>query len=117
VLVIDDEPAIVRFVRASLSMDGFEVLTASNGPDGIQLARTYKPDVIVLDIFMSPMDGFETLRRIRAFSPVPVVVISATRAAFDRARDCGATDSMPKPFRPEDLTRKIRTALDAQVAA
>jgi DNA-binding response OmpR family regulator len=111
VLVVDDEAAIVRFVRTSLVMAGFDVVTAGGGEEAIALAATASPDIMVLDIYMSPVDGYQVLQHVRGRCAMPVIVCSASKSAYEKAREYGATDFIGKPFRPEDLLEKINALL------
>ncbi len=113
VLVVDDEPSILRFVRISLQLQGFEVSTAGGGEEAVRLVRAFHPDIVVLDILMTPMNGFMVLEEIRKFSSVPVIAFTASRVAADRAYDYGANDVMVKPFKPEELIQKIDALLVA----
>jgi two-component system KDP operon response regulator KdpE len=114
ILVVDDEPRILRFVRLSLHALGFEVLMASTGEEALKLAEAEEPDVMVLDIFMPGMDGLEVLQRRRSFEvlhshrKLPVIVFSARSSVADQAFKLGASDFISKPFLPEELAEKIR---------
>src|SRR5205085_3911842 len=77
ILVVDDEPRLVNFMRMNLELEGCRVLSASNGREALDKAREQMPDVALLDIMMPGMDGFETLRRLRTFSQVPVLILTA----------------------------------------
>lgn len=113
ILVVDDEPPIARLVRAKLKVDGYEVLTASHGQEAISILRTEAPDLIVLDVMMPDMDGFETLRRIREFSTVPVVMLTARGSDMDKLKglQSGADDYITKPFNPDELEARIAAVL------
>ncbi len=118
VLVVDDEPRITRFVRLSLTSQGFEVLVASSGEEGLRLAVAEKPDLMILDIFMPGIDGFGVLQKLRADeehngSHLPVIVFSARASVAEEAMKLGATDFISKPFVPEEMADKIRTAIAA----
>jgi len=113
VLVIDDDRALLRALRVGLAAKGHEVLTAVAGEEGLSLLALRSPDVVVLDLGLPDLDGLEVCRRIRAFSEVPVIVLSAT-ALEDRkvaALDGGANDYVTKPFGMAELEARIRTAL------
>ena len=112
VLVVDDEPRIVRFVRTSLTAFGYEVITASNGEEALQLVSSKKPDIMVLDIVMPGIDGFEVLKRLRTSSDLPVIVFSARSSNLEKARSLGADDFIIKPFLPEEMARRIGAVLD-----
>ncbi|OGO36997.1 MAG: hypothetical protein A2147_00255 [Chloroflexi bacterium RBG_16_57_8] len=115
ILVVDDEPRILRFVRLSLHALGFEVLMASGGEEALKLAEAENPDVMILDVFMPGMDGFEVLQRRRAFEDLkacprmPVIIFSARSSIADQAFKLGANDFISKPFLPEELAEKIRS--------
>ena len=115
ILVIDDEEDILLMIRIALEFDGFTVSTASTGEDGLELARKDPPDVILLDIRLPGIDGWEVLERLRAdkrLSGTPVVMISAhaTPSTPKRALGLGATAYLTKPFRPDELREAVSTA-------
>jgi DNA-binding response OmpR family regulator len=105
ILVVDDEERIVNFLRSKLKASGFEVLTASNGREGLEQAQVQEPDLIVLDLIMPGMDGLEMLKELRSYSAVPVVILTAKDADTDRIKglQLGADDYLPKPFNPDEL--------------
>lgn len=109
VLVVDDEERIVNFLRAKLKASGYDVLTASNGVEGIEQVEGQEPDLVVLDLLMPRMDGFETLKQLRSFSSVPVIILSAKGADADKIKGLGlgADDYLPKPFNPDELVARI----------
>lgn len=116
VLVIDDEEDILLMIRIALEFDGHEVTTATTGEAGLELARRDAPDVILLDIRLPGIDGWEVLDRVRAdprIGRIPIVMISAhaTPSTPRRALGQGATAYLTKPFRPEDLRKAISEAL------
>jgi two-component system KDP operon response regulator KdpE len=113
ILVVDDEPAIVRLVRAKLQADGFAVLTASRGEEALERLDNERPDLILLDLMMPGMDGFETLRRIRTVAQVPVIMLTARAGDADKLRGLhgGADDYMTKPFNPDELSARIAAVL------
>jgi len=116
ILVVDDEPRILRFVRLSLHALDFDVLVASGGQQALQIAESERPDIMVLDVFMPDMDGLEVLQKLRAierdknFRRMPVIVCSARSSVAERAFKLGATDFISKPFMPEELANKIFAA-------
>jgi DNA-binding response OmpR family regulator len=114
ILVVDDEPGILHFVQTSLNLAGYEVITCTGGEEALELARSQKPDVILLDIVMQPLTGFEVLVRLRAFSRAPVIVFTARREIVELAMKAGATDHIAKPFIPGELIKKIQGILEAQ---
>jgi DNA-binding response OmpR family regulator len=112
VLIVDDEPGILHFVRINLSLAGFDVITTTDGEKALKLIESQKPDIMLLDILMVPMDGFEVLIRVRAFSQLPVIVFTGRSDIASRALAEGANDFIGKPFRPDDLTEKIKAILE-----
>lgn len=113
VLVIDDEPQILRAMRAGLGAHGIEVRTAASGREGIAAAATVTPDAIVLDLGLGDLDGTEVIRRVRGWSDVPIIVLSVRDAATDKveALDAGADDYLNKPFAMEELLARLRAML------
>ncbi len=113
VLVVDDEPRILRFVRAELESAGFAVQTATDGAAAYQAVESSRPDLVVLDVIMPGMDGFEVLRRIRDVSSVPVILLTARGSDADKVRglDLGADDYLTKPFSPDELSARVRAVL------
>ena len=113
VLVVDDEPPIVRAVAANLRVRGFEVLTASTGETALTAVETHQPDCVVLDLGLPGIDGLEVLRRLRTWTEVPVVVLTAIDSERDKvtALDLGADDYVTKPFGVAELMARIRVAL------
>jgi two-component system KDP operon response regulator KdpE len=113
VLVVDDEPAIVRSVKTALSARGYRVLTAATGQEAIDTVALETPDVVVLDLGLPDIDGVEVCRRIRGWSDVPVVVLSAEGSDERKvlALDEGADDYVTKPFSMPELLARVRVAL------
>lgn len=112
-LVVDDDPSLLRVLRIGFTARGYDVVTARDGASGLTQAATTSPDVIVLDLGLPDLDGLEVCRRIRQWSEVPVVVLSAF-GAEDRkvaALDGGADDYMTKPFGMAELDARLRVAL------
>ena len=109
ILVVDDEERIVNFLRSKLKASGYQVLTASNGLEGLEQAQAQEPDMIVLDLLMPKMDGLEMLKELRTFSAVPVIILTAKGADADRIKglQLGADDYLPKPFNPDELVARI----------
>ena len=113
IAVIDDEPNIRRLLSLALGHRGFTVQCAADGAAGIELVREWLPDLIVLDVMMPEMDGFETLKAIREVSNVPVIMLTVRQSEQDRIRglDLGADDYVAKPFSPRELLSRIRALL------
>lgn len=113
ILVIDDEESIRNLVTAYLRKEGFEYYTASDGPSGLEAARAYKPDLIVLDIMLPGMDGIELLTRLRRESEVYVIMLTAKTEETDKVigLSVGADDYLTKPFSPRELVARIKAAL------
>lgn len=113
ILVVDDEPRMVNFMRMNLELEGCRVISASNGREALEKARDEMPDVVLLDIMMPVMDGFETLRRLRQASSVPVLVLTAKDDEEDRIKglELGADDYIGKPFSHRELVSRIRAVL------
>ena len=113
-LVVDDEPNILELLSVSLRFSGFEVHTASNGQQAVTLARSLKPDLLVLDVMMPELDGFEVVRRLRGEgSRAPVLFLTAKDATEDKVRGLtlGGDDYVTKPFSLEELVARIRAVL------
>jgi two-component system alkaline phosphatase synthesis response regulator PhoP len=113
ILVIDDEPSIVNLVAAYLKPEGYEVITAMDGPSGLKAARSFKPDLIILDIMLPGMDGIELLARLRRESEVYVIMLTAKTEEMDKivGLSVGADDYVTKPFSPRELTARVKAAL------
>ena len=113
VLVVDDEPRILRFVRTELESAGFRVLTAPDGSSALQTVETDRPNLVVLDVIMPGLDGLEVLRTLRSRSSVPVILLTARGSDADKVRglDLGADDYLTKPFSPDELSARIRAVL------
>lgn len=117
VLAVDDEQGVLRFVQMSLSLAGYEVRTTTDAREALELARSESPDIVLADIVMAPMDGFQLLDRLRAFSDVPVIVFTAQTIIAELAMKAGATDFIAKPFRPGELEKKIAAILSCRAAS
>ena len=109
ILVVDDEERILNFLRSKLKASGYEVLTATNGLEALEQVQAQEPDLILLDVIMPKMDGFDTLKELRGFSTVPVIILSARGADFEKIKGLGlgADDYLPKPFNPDELLARI----------
>jgi CheY-like chemotaxis protein len=111
VLVVDDQQKVLRFIEIDLRFRGFEVITTTSGEEALQLIRSARPDIMLLDILMPEMDGFEVLRQLRAFSQLPVIAFSSSVANHDEAMQLGANAFVSKPFKADDMVNKIYTSL------
>lgn len=113
VLVVDDDPLLVRLVRTHLERAGYRVLAAADGEKALDVAANELPDLVVLDLMLPKLDGYEVCRRIREFSMVPVVMLTARGEPVDRLRgfEMGADDYLSKPFVPGELLARVRAVL------
>src|SRR5215467_4747385 len=113
ILVIDDDPELCKLVARFLGAEGFRVETVRAGVQGVERARSGEHDLIVLDVMLPGMDGFEILRRVRADSRTPVLMLTARGDDLDRilGLEIGADDYLPKPFNPRELAARIRAIL------
>ena len=113
ILVVDDEELLVKGIRFNLTNDGYDVVSGCDGVEAVQLARTQQPDLIVLDIMMPKMDGLTACAKIREFSNVPIILLSAKAEDMDKliGFDQGADDYLTKPFNILELKARIRALL------
>ena len=113
ILVIDDEPQILRAIRTILTEKQFRVTTASRGEEGLTLAATNEPDLIILDLGLPDMDGVEVCTRLREWTQTPIIILSVRDSEHDKvaALDMGADDYLTKPFGIEELLARVRVAL------
>ncbi|NIO69846.1 MAG: response regulator [Anaerolineae bacterium] len=113
ILVVDDEPRYVRAIQINLEASGYEVLAARDGQTAIELAASEEPDLILLDIRMLGLDGYEVCRRIREFSAVPIIMLTALAEDADKVKglDMGADDYVTKPFSADELLARVRAVL------
>ena len=113
ILVVDDEPRYVRLLEANLSTEGFEVSTAQDGAQAIEVFSTNPVDLILMDVMMPKLDGFSACQRIRQFSNVPIIILTAKGEEADRVRglDLGADDYLVKPFSATELLARVRAVL------
>lgn len=113
ILVVDDEPQIRRFLKPALEAAGYDVVEAETGLDGLRIAATRAPELVILDLGLPDMDGKEVIAKLRAWSPVAIIVLSARDREAEKieALDRGADDYVEKPFGIGELTARIRSAL------
>jgi DNA-binding response OmpR family regulator len=113
ILIIDDEVHIIELARLYLQRDGFQVESATRGQDGLSMVITANPDLIILDIMLPDIDGFEVCRQIRAKSRVPILMLSARREDVDKivGLELGADDYLAKPFNPQELVARVKAIL------
>ena len=119
VLVADDEVRITRLVSLALRDRGFRVMQAESGHEAVAKAEDFRPDVVVLDILMPDLDGFEVMRELQERRPVPIILLTAKSSTSDKAQglDLGADDYIAKPFHPDELAARIRAVLRRSVGA
>ncbi|MDX2077455.1 MAG: response regulator transcription factor [bacterium] len=113
VLVVDDELRMIGFIRMNLELEGYQVVEAHNGLEALEAIRTKLPDVVLLDVMMPDLDGFETLRMLREFSTIPVIMLTAKGEENDKVYglELGADDYITKPFGPRELSSRIKAVL------
>lgn len=113
ILVVDDEPRIIGFIRMNLELEGHQVIEAHSGLEALEAVRTKLPDLVLLDVMMPDLDGFETLRMLREFSNIPVIMLTAKGEENDKVYglELGADDYITKPFGPRELSSRIRAVL------
>ena len=109
ILLVDDEERILSFLKTKLKLLNYEVILAGNGIEALEQVQGQEPDLVVLDVIMPKMDGFQTLKELRSFSSVPVIMLSARGDDSDRIKGLGlgADDYLPKPFNPDELVARI----------
>lgn len=113
VLVVDDETRMIRFIRMNLELEGYQVIEANNGVQALNQVRQHVPDLIIMDVMMPELDGFETLRLLREFSTIPVVLLTVKSDEEDRIHglELGADDYVTKPFSPRELSSRVKAVL------
>ena len=113
ILIIEDDEAILKFLRRGLAYEGYQVDTAIDGQSGLALARDYPPDLVVLDLMLPGIDGLEVCRRLRSGGPVPILILTAKDTVNDRVLglDMGTDDYMVKPFNLDELLARVRALL------
>ncbi|HET9443999.1 MAG TPA: response regulator [Acidimicrobiales bacterium] len=118
VLLVDDDPVILKLLQVNFDLEGYTVLMANDGVEGLEMARSERPDIILLDIMMPRMDGLEvtrTLKRDAATRGIPIILLSARAQAFDiqEGKGVGADDYLTKPFDPLELLDRVKELLGA----
>lgn len=113
VLVVDDESRMRRFIRMNMELEGYQVIEADNGIKALDQIRQHNPDLLIMDVMMPEMDGFETLRLVREISTVPVILLTVKSDEEDKTRglDLGADDYVTKPFSPRELSSRVGAVL------
>jgi DNA-binding response OmpR family regulator len=113
ILVVDDEARLVSLVESYLKQEGFRVLTAHNGREALELARREQPDLIILDLMMPEMDGYEFMRQHRSRAATPIILLTARVDDDEKVvgLELGADDYITKPFRPRELVARVRAVL------
>jgi DNA-binding response OmpR family regulator len=109
--VVDDHPKVRKFVEISLKLRGFKVVCASCGEEALKLVESASPDIMILDIVMPGMDGFEVLEKLRTIRKIPVIAFSASPGSRDNILQAGADDFLPKPFDPDVMVGRIQALL------
>lgn len=113
VLVVDDEPRMTRFIRMNLELEGYQVAEAHNGLEALDKIRTALPDLVILDVMMPELDGFETLETLRETSSIPVIMLTVRSDEEDKVRglELGADDYVTKPFGARELVSRVKAVL------
>lgn len=113
VLIVDDEPKIVRFVKTALNLAGYDVITAGTGQLAQKMAETERPDLIVLDLGLPDIDGFQVLRELRTYSTIPIIILTARDDEKDKVHglELGADDYLTKPFGIRELEARLQAVL------
>ncbi len=113
VLTADDDPHLLRLVMRNLELEGYEVLTASDGQQALEQMKTHAPDLVLLDVMMPRMDGFTVCQQVRAFSTVPIIMVTARGQEQDKVHglNLGADDYLTKPFGVDELLARVRAVL------
>lgn len=113
ILIIDDDQELVELLRTYLGSEGFSISTSQTGSDGLEAARAKAVDLVILDVMLPNMNGFDVLKHLRAHSQVPVIMLTARGEEVDRivGFELGADDYLPKPFKPRELLARIRAVL------
>jgi len=119
VLAVDDESGILRLIKLELTTQGFRVVTAENGEEGLRMAEEHRPDIALLDIVMPDITGLEVMRKLRERTNIPVILLTAKGSDADKVRglEMGADDYLAKPFSPEELSARVRAVLRRAVGS
>jgi two-component system KDP operon response regulator KdpE len=112
ILIVDDQPRMLRFMEIELKLSGFDVVTATSGREALAIVRSGGPDLMILDILMPDMDGYEVLGELRAFSELPVIAVSASISNSAKALEAGANYFFAKPFRASEIVPKMNEYLE-----
>ena len=111
VLVVDDHSEVLRFIEIDLKLRGLDVITTTSGKEALELIKSARPDIMLLDMVMPATDGFEVLRQLRVSDQLPVIAVSASPGSQDDAMRLGANDFVSKPFHPDEMVRRIQALL------
>src|SRR5437588_916624 len=113
VLTADDDPQLLRLMSRNLQLEGYEVLAASDGQQALEQIEQQSPDLVLLDVMMPKLDGFAVCQRVREFSAVPIIIVTARGQDQDKVRglDLGADDYLTKPFSVDELLARVRAVL------
>src|SRR6059058_505665 len=113
ILTADDDPQLLRLVMRNLQLEDYNVLVASDGKQALEQIETHQPDLVLLDVMMPKMDGFTVCQRVREFSAVPIIIVTARGQDQDKIRglDLGADDYLTKPFSVDELLARVRAVL------
>ncbi|MDO8616556.1 MAG: response regulator transcription factor [Dehalococcoidia bacterium] len=119
VLAVDDEAGILRLIKLELAAQGFRVVTATNGEEALKLAEEQRPDILLLDVIMPEMTGYEVMRKVREQSAAPIILVTARDSDADKVRglELGADDYIAKPFSPDELAARVRAVLRRSTGA
>lgn len=119
VVAADDDPQLLRLVMRNLQMDGYEVIGVSDGQQALEQIEAHMPDLVLLDLMMPKLDGFAVCQRVREFSSLPIIILTARGADQDKIRglDLGADDYLTKPFSVDELLARVRAVLRRSQAA
>jgi DNA-binding response OmpR family regulator len=112
VLLVDDELAILRVISIKLRISGYHVVTAPGGQEALNLIKTESPNIMLLDIILPGIDGFEVLQQLRTFSKLPVIVVSARPENAQKALSLGANEFLAKPFDVDEMVKRIERLLE-----